>query len=722
MKPPGRRLHRWITAAILSIAFGLPLFLPWIIQQTAVAWLQDQGIETAAIDDIDINLFTGKLDIKGFDAGDGLKWQRLSMRINWLPLLNRTLHIRSLQLSGADILLQQDVEKGGLMLGALLLPQGDGDTQKSSNMPSSPWNIVLQRITIEDVAMAAEGVFRARLALLNVLGNPAADGTGQMLQSEINLDGIELQAAGQRLSIDDLYLAGQLTLPPLDKIESADVSDSRLRLEGALLKTPQGDALSLQALRLNGVEVAANRQVRIGQLIMRSLKVRRGDLRLAGLGKAAVSNIEADEQLLTRLESIALTDIELPADDRHALGRIATLNTGPVTIASASEVNVDSIEVAGLDLSLLRDKQGMAVISALASAAATPAQESAAAGAARTEEKKLLALKVEAIRLADGCRLAVRDETISPVLRLEMKSKGVSIDKLDSSGAGQGRFKAGFALNGDGALQADGSFRLKPDAPELEMHMALLRFDISSLSGYLEQGFGHAVQTGQLDVKSNIAVAGGELKAENSLTIRRLSVKKSDIPGNAVQKLGMPLNTALDMLRDDRGDIALKVPLSGRLDDLNVDISDAINQALASALGSAALSYASLLLQPYGSILPALSYTSDLIEAAGKPRLTPVTFAPGSQQLSSDATGYAAKLAGLLDKKPLRLELCGIAHRSEAATSLNDEALLQLATERARVLRAAITAHGIAPERLFNCRPAIDEKSKLPGRVELLLD
>jgi hypothetical protein len=54
---------------------------------------------------------------------------------------------------------------------------------------------------------------------------------------------------------------------------------------------------------------------------------------------------------------------------------------------------------------------------------------------------------------------------------------------------------------------------------------------------------------------------------------------------------------------------------------------------------------------------------------------------------------------------------------------MSDEQLLQLGEARSDVVMKAIQDQGVAADRLFNCRPAIDEeKKKALPRVEMILD
>jgi len=139
------------------------------------------------------------------------------------------------------------------------------------------------------------------------------------------------------------------------------------------------------------------------------------------------------------------------------------------------------------------------------------------------------------------------------------------------------------------------------------------------------------------------------------------------------------------------------------------------------------MTYAKLLLQPYGAIYMAAEYAAGAASKASKPKLTPIQFAARSPLLTPEMSDYAGKIAILLKGKAFRLEICGIATRREGVSKrdkpMTDEQLLSLAEARSDAVLKMIQEQGIDAGRLFHCRPAIDEKpgDALP-RVDLILD
>ena len=121
----------------------------------------------------------------------------------------------------------------------------------------------------------------------------------------------------------------------------------------------------------------------------------------------------------------------------------------------------------------------------------------------------------------------------------------------------------------------------------------------------------------------------------------------------------MPLDTALDTLRDKNNTIKLEIPVAGNVNDPKFSVNDAISQALAKGVQKGALSYLTLALQPYGTLITAAKYAG---EAATRVRLNPVQFEPGQSALDDSDREYLDKVAKVLKDRPkIAIKLCGVA-------------------------------------------------------------
>jgi outer membrane protein OmpA-like peptidoglycan-associated protein len=279
------------------------------------------------------------------------------------------------------------------------------------------------------------------------------------------------------------------------------------------------------------------------------------------------------------------------------------------------------------------------------------------------------------------------------------------------------------------------------------------------LSPYAVKTLGYNLISGEMDADIDLKIIVGQLEGKGDLKFYNPIVEAVD-PEKFKNEKGasIPLQSALEVLRDKDNDVRLKIPISGDVTDPKFSFADAINQALIKGLTMATLSYLKYMLGPYGMAIGIIELGIKVgAKALPGIRLKPVDFQPGASDLDPASLEYLDKVAAILKgKKDLRLRLCGWAAendrvgRSEAAPKptaplgsespetksapdgeidaqkdpgfpLTDEAMLQLAQQRAdRIKDILVSQHGIKDKRIFICKPEIDTSSEAKSRVELV--
>jgi hypothetical protein len=204
----------------------------------------------------------------------------------------------------------------------------------------------------------------------------------------------------------------------------------------------------------------------------------------------------------------------------------------------------------------------------------------------------------------------------------------------------------------------------------------------------------------------------------------------------------------LDLLRDGEDRIRLAIPISGRLDNPDFDISDAVSQAVGGALRNTAATTLKVL-------FPVAALVSLVVDEDEKPRLSlqSLAFAPGGEAVSGGDAKGLAPVADLLKQRPgLKLSLCPVAvsakdwpaileaRRQEKygllaglqkfirdtakaePEPLDHDALSELARHRGAAAKQFLVDElGIDPGRVFECRPKVEMEGAGEPRVELLL-
>src|SRR5690606_36257737 len=120
------------------------------------------------------------------------------------------------------------------------------------------------------------------------------------------------------------------------------------------------------------------------------------------------------------------------------------------------------------------------------------------------------------------------------------------------------------------------------------------------------------------------------------------------------KQISMPVETALDLLRDDNGNIRLTIPVRGDLSNPDVGLGDITRQLSRLALQQGALYYLQQSLQPYSTMLSLASYAGDYLFAI---RLDALGFADNRSDITEEHQQHLQKLIGVMrDKKRLEVQ------------------------------------------------------------------
>lgn len=722
------RRQRWgkILLAIAALLLLILSLLPEGIRMGTTSWLHDHGVKHAEIDNVDLNLFNGTFAIEGLVADEGLKIGRLFVDVDWWPLFSHKVFIRLIEVKGIKADLQQQVD-GVWQLSTIKLDERSPEPEKPvAEEKNEPWQLVLNHIDVADVKLHAKGSLENKpfelsipLDTLNIKLQKVEDTGAQSLSNRVRLGMVTFDGLGYRFENHQLVMEQTLFLPAMGSDIVADLKLQNMKLsmaELSLLDTAHEVMLvGINTIKLDQMNLSGARTATFDTLSIEGIKLPAvGDNSMGKIGAINLHQADLDLSGVYKLKKVAIHDLQaslkkLKDGKIQVLGRLLDRADGTVTNEVKAEENVAE--------KVVLEKEAPDQV--------TPASPKSA-------------IFVDEFMIEKGSSVAFRDESLFPPFETAMEVDRFTLAPIDLSGKESGKLDLLLKLNKNGSLAVSGDLGMNAGDLRADMKVALKNFDMPGLTGFVEGNFGQVIKTGQLNLHSTIKTDGQKIEAKNNVLIRKLVLERAKQPGKVKQRLGMPVDMAIDMLRDDRGDISMNVPISGRLDDPNVNVSDIINKAMVSSMKSGAMTYAKLLLQPYGAIYMAAEFAVGVAQDAAKPKLTPIQFAPRSTVLSVDMADYASKIATLMKDKTFRLEICGVATRLEGAIPeagsgqesfkkaenpqpMSDEALLKMGEARSDAVMKAIQGQGIAAERLFNCRPNIDDEKAMP-RVELILD
>ncbi len=184
--------------------------------------------------------------------------------------------------------------------------------------------------------------------------------------------------------------------------------------------------------------------------------------------------------------------------------------------------------------------------------------------------------------------------------------------------------------------------------------------DLVPFSPYSGKYAGYNIDKGKLSLNVAYKLENNKLAAENRLFIDQLTFgDKVDSP----DATKLPVNLAIALLKNNRGEIDLNLPISGSLDDPDFSVGGLIIQVIVNLFVKAVTSPFALLGSMFG----------------GGEELSNVEFGPGRANLGDTATKRLESLAkALAERDSLKLEVTG-----RADPEADKEGLKRVAMERA---------------------------------------
>ena len=598
--------------------------------------------------------------------------------------------LQTLQLGGFDSLTDQPVPlQLALQLAALSVQQpvaGSSPTEFSESVQ------VLQPLQL-----------KLQGKLHNLLTQPRWEGDAGLYDLQLNAPGLA------QLALAELQLTGINADATQQQLEN-------LQLGGLLIEAgEQLPALQLQQLALQGVQ--NNGQTQALQT-----------LQLQGL------QIGAAEQPLLRLQHYQLEDIQWQAD-------AASNAESAVTVAEAvgQRLSIGAQQYSGLELAIRRAADGQLLGLPVASpetADAKAAEQSVAPHektVAASPTQALLTLMLAGLSQAvpdnaddeqpSGSTIVLEDRSVNPPLQTTLTLHELQVGAVNSQLDEQG-FNLHSSVPLHLLLGLDRFNRITLDTelslfqreqqlyPQGPIQLTVRQLDLVPFNGYLAAAMGYQVERGTLDVDADIRIDKAQLQGEIKLLLRNsrfVPVDEATI-ARVSKQISMPVETALDLLRDGNGNIRLTIPVRGDLSNPDVGLGDITRQLSRLALQQGALYYLKQSLQPYSTMLSIASYAGDYLFAI---RLDALSFAENHSEITDEHQQHLQKLIGVMrDKKRLEVQACPFVSAAEAA-ALGDN-WPQLARTRGDNVKAAVAAlDAQVAERISVCRPQQGKRAEV---------
>lgn len=491
-----RRLRLWLIVAGSVVVLGGAFLwvLPEIVRRTVLAEIPKLTGRAASIQDIDLNLFTGRLAIKKLRLAERepaetfIQAERIDLRVSPLSLVVGHLRLADLTLTAPVIRIVRTgpVEFNFSDLLARLPPA-------EPNKPKSRWTVSIDRLALINgaVLVSDRAVSPARYWQIQGITVAAGGLTTRAAQQPGHLD---VRARVNEAPLD--ANAGSIVLTPAAltmrlSLDRFDLTQVRPYLPPDLPASLESGTLGL------ALEVVVAR----------------------GTDRLTSALVSGD----IRVEGLALAQPGRPA-------RFVTLPKLTVAIKEADllsrSVTLKSVEADGLDLRAARDKAGNIDLLALAGgstgAAAPPDVGAPAAGPpsgsvpqSPSSAAPPFKMKLERLTLRSGT-VTVNDQAVSPerewrLQGLAAEGAGLSTSSEDPPGTLkiQARLSSAPGTRKLATISVDaGSLRLIPLSATARL--VLDGFDLGLLGPYWPPALPAIVREGSLGITVNAGVERGE--------------------------------------------------------------------------------------------------------------------------------------------------------------------------------------------------------------------
>lgn len=466
--------------------------------------------------------------------------------------------------------------------------------------PARPWSWSMTKFSIQDGRLRFGDDSLPRMKPLNVTGLSVNLGA---VQSEGDVP-VPLQAAASVNGKGRLGLKGSFSLKG-----DADLALDIRQVDMVALQGWAGDRFN--ALLTRGeLSFQGRTQLQAGRAVMN------GDLTL---GRVSVLDRGNAEDLL-RWKQLRL-------------GRLS-LSTQPMSL------RVGDVALSDFYAKVSLNEQGQLNLKDVVKAAPPAPRSKVPAETAKAAAKPVPPMDIRIGRLSlAGGEVNFSDRFIRPNYSARLTDLSGRVEALVAGTLSPLELQG--SVDGTAPLKVRGNIDPLSSPPNLDIQASARGIDMPAFSAYSGRYVGYAIEKGKLSVEVQYKVNQGQLTADNKLFLDQLTFGEKVESKDA---LSVPVNLAVALLKNSRGEIDIHLPISGSLNDPQFSVGGIVVKVLVNLVVKAVTSPFALLGSLFG----------------GGEDLSYIDFAPGQVLPSAEAKPRMEALArALADRPALTLEITG---------------------------------------------------------------
>ena len=705
-----------LLATVITLAVLVAL-IPYGLKWGITSWLDDQGVK-AEIDTIKLKLYDGIVHVNAATgsnaAGDGFEIGEAAIHFGWRPLWDKRLTLTKINFKHLKLDVVETSD-GLLSVGGLVLPPGESkpQTQETPRQPKEkPWRIIVGEIDLADIRICHR-ILRQRITTSKSNPDAITQKSNEPESVVESLEEVLHQSACLRL--EELHWQGEVVYST-GKVETAQ-QDIPLQINGNL---------ALKQLDINDLK---HKREYLG---FKSLSLE--NVQLAGLQDITIQKLQLQE-----IRALVEGAIETSQGRGDEIVSLKELFVSPLKIKNLNEIEIGVLNFVGPDVQVQRGESGSWRLKDWLP------EKQPMASAKDKQPARQLQLKVKELNFTEDGHAVFYDASLDPPFRVEAKTINIKVLDIDNTQPNKkSQATVDLIIGKHGALHLEGDTVVFAKRPTFDLTGSVKGLDLRPTTSYTIRYLGHRIKHGQLDMELKLKADNGVLDSVLNLQLHKFELEalSPEDQKELDNSMGMPVNTALALLRNKDDTIRLKLPITGDINNPDFDPSDAIFKAMSKSMTTAVINYYT----PFGLVTTA----GMVLDLATALRFDSVIFEPGKGELAPSHLAYLDKLAKLLNERPgVHLVLCGRVNpadhqvlfpakkaQQEARPSTNKDAaspafklteqekqaLLNLAMQRADGIQDYLVQAGkVTPDRLILCDPVVELQAESISGVEISL-